>query len=194
MMNIADLILKIQLDKRKITLAGIILILVLYIDFTFILKAQFNKLRIIKPKVAQLKKDIEKLNKDLTSLSFTKENEQRMQETVEKTMQKVINESSVPKVLGDIAKVANNYQVKIMQVRPLKSSATKKVLSTAAGAKLTPLSIELEILGGYHQFGKFLNDLENAAVFMQVDRMQIRAEPTSYLSQNINLTLKIYVK
>jgi len=189
-----ELIEKIQLDKKKIMAGVVILVFLLYIDFTFILKSQFNLWKAINPKIAQLKKDIKKLNDDLAILSTSIKGKQETQETDQRTAEKIIKEEKIPNLLEEISKIANKREVKIMQIKPLSHPPTAKPELTTATTKLFPVSIKLDLLGGYHQLGKFINDLENASVFMEVDTLRISSESTSIMTQQIELTLKTYVK
>ncbi|MDP2943653.1 MAG: type 4a pilus biogenesis protein PilO [Candidatus Omnitrophota bacterium] len=185
---------KIQLDKKKIIAGAIILLIILYIDFTFILKSQFNLWKAINPKIAQLKKDIKKLNDDLAILSTSIKGKQETQETTQRTAEKIIKEEKIPNLLEEISKIANKRDVKIMQIKPLSSPPTAKPELTTAATKLFPVSIKLDLLGGYHQLGKFINDLENASVFMEVENLRISSQTSSIITQQIELTLKTYVK
>lgn len=188
------LIEKIQLDKKKIIAGVVILLFLLYIDFAFILKSQFNLWKSVNPKIAQLKKDIKKLNDDLAILSTSIKGKQETQETDQITAEKIIREEKIPNLLEEISKIANKREVKIMQIKPLSHPPTAKPELTTATTKLFPVSIKLDLLGGYHQLGKFVNDLENAGVFMEVDTLRISSESTSIITQQIELTLKTYVK
>lgn len=176
-------------------MAGVvILVFLLYIDFTFILKPQFNLWKAINPKIAQLKKDIKKLNDDLAILSVAVKEKQETQETDQRTAEKIIKEEKIPNLLEEISRIANKREVKIMQIKPLSSPPIAKPELTTATAKFFSVSIKLDLLGGYHQLGKFINDLENASVFMEVENLRISSESTSIITQQIELTLKTYVK
>lgn len=188
-----DIIGKIQFDKKKVILAVIVLVFILYIDFSFILKAQFKMLKVINPKIAQLKKDIKKLNSDLASLKDIGKTKEETQEAAIKIVDTIIKVEKVPKILEDIAKIANKWEVKIMQIRPLKPSLVKPEPSTPI-AKFFPLLITLDITGTYHNIGKFINELENAPVFIAVEELLIKPDQINYLNQKITLTLKTYVK
>lgn len=188
-----DVIQRIQLDKKKIIVAAIISAFILYIDLSFILKPQFKRLKVISPKIAQLKKDIKKLNNDLDTLVVTGKGKQQTDEGAVKTVEKIIKEEKITKVLEDIAKIANKHQVKIMQMQPLRPSLAKPA-SAIPTTKFSPLFITLNISCGYHQLGKFINDVENATVFMEVYELQIRQDSINYLNQQIKLTLKTYVR
>ena len=52
----------------------------------------------------------------------------------------------------------------------------------------------MDLSAGYHQLGKFINELENAQVFVIVQELKIEPQPGNYLKQKAALTLKTYVK
>lgn len=186
-----NLIAKLQLDKKKIILATIVFVVILYIDFSFILKTQFNAIKNANPKIIQLKKDLKKLNDDLISLKTQTKFEIKTKRPAEKTIERIVREDRLPQLLEEIVKTANKREVKIMQIKPVKSVSGKQATDSTAYSSLL---ITLDILSGYHQLGKFINDLENMATFISVENLQIRPEANDYINQHVNLTLKTYVK
>jgi len=188
-----ELIKKIQTDKKKIVGAVIVLLFIVYIDFAFVLKSQFRMLKVASPKIAQLKKDIKKINSDLSLIQVAGKGKEKDREAAIKIIEKIAREDDVPLILEEISNLANKREIKLIQIKPVKAPLAKPEVTTAT-SKLFPLSIVLGISGGYHQFGKFIADLENARYFLAVEELKIMPDPVNYLKQQITLTLKTYVK
>ena len=183
---------KFEFDKKKIIAGAVILALSLYLDFNFVLIGRFKRLKVISPKIAELKRDITKLNKDMALVEVKERAAGKAQGTAEKTMEKIISEEKITQILEYISRVANERKVKIMRIVPLRSPG--KPVKGASDTKYSSLLITLEISSGYHQLGRFINDLENADVFLEVDELQIRSDAKYYPEQQVSLALKTYVK
>ena len=183
---------KFEFDRKKITAGVVILLLLLYLDVNYVLIGRFKRLKVISPKIAELKRDIVKLNKDLALVEAKEKAAGRVQGSAEKTVERIISEEKITQILEYISQVANLRQVKIMRIIPLRSS--EKPVKTTPETKYSPLLITLEISSGYHQLGRFINDLENADVFLEVDELQIKSDVRYYPQQQASLVLKTYVK
>lgn len=188
-----DLLKKIEdlkLDKKKILLLILVLVTVIYIDFTFLLASQLKAVANTGKKIAKLDKDINNVNKDLilARQSKAKENKEDLFRA-----QKMLVEAELNDLLREIAHTANDYKIRLMHIRPSKESPPKhdKVLPQD---KPNGLLIALELIGDYHELGMFLNDLEYMPIYLAVKDLKISADAGNYLKQRINLVLKTYVK
>lgn len=188
MMNLA------VLDKKKILLIIMLIGLIIYIDFTFLIKLQLQGIKAPASKIIKLKKDLDNLNKDLSAM----QNLKQRQPTGEKQAipvepKEIISEEQVLSLLQDINNIANKYNIKIMQVKPSRELKAKE--SKAFGTlKLTPFIITLDLACDYHRLGSFINGLENDRVFMAVEELKITGSPDNPLQQKVSLALKTYVK
>lgn len=194
---------KINWDNKKITLLVLCILVILYIDYSFIINPQINNLKLLKPKIATLKKDIDVLSKDLANLSqFKKE---QSNNTGAKNI-KVISEKELSFLSEDISNIANKNNMRIMQINPLKAKDTKEtknaketkdgkeVKKETKAANFTTFNIGLDLSGSYHNLGKFVNELENGDKFLAVQAIKIAPEKDSYLRHKISLVLITYVK
>lgn len=201
--KIIDSFSMIKWDNKKIILLILCITAILYIDYSFIMKPQIDNLKLLKPKITELKKDIDDLNKDLANLSkFKKE---QSNNTGAKNI-KVVSENELSLLLEDISNIANKNNVRIMQISPSKVKDAKegKNIKEAKNAKetkketkalnFTTLNISLDLSSSYHNLGKFINDLENGDKFLAVDAMGIAPVKDNYLRHKISLVLKTYVK
>jgi type IV pilus assembly protein PilO len=179
-----NLLNKFSLDNKKIFLLILLCLIIVCIDFTFIIKLQLRGIGTVRAKIIKLKKDIDSLNKDLIAMQQAKQEQIAVVET-----KKIISEEEIPSLLQDISNTANKYNVKIMQLRPSRDTETKEKITS--GRKLL---VTLDLLCGYHSLGSFINDLENAERFITVQEMKIVRSSSDYLYQNVNLVLKTYVK
>lgn len=183
-----------DLDNKKIILIFLISAIILYIDANFIFQAQLKGFSRSQAEIARIKKDIndfraeEKKMKDL-------ESKQVLAKPGLLKEKKIIAESQFAGLLQEISKIANKNEVRIAQLKPF-----RQALSANQDAKVkvlgnfTPFLISLELAGGYHNLGRFINGLENLESFVKVQEIKIEPLEGNYLSQKVNLVLVTYVK
>ncbi len=178
-----------KLDNKKIFLVILAVLVIAYIDFVSLIRLQFNGIKVVSPKIAKLKDDINSLSRDL---AVSKQATPEAQEKVSKT-KAIISDQEVPFLLQEISRLANKNQVKILQIKPskeLKAKEDKAVLEPGVAS----VSIILDVICGYHQFGSFLNELEDNKIFITVEEMKMIPQSEDYFLQKASLTLKTYVK
>ncbi|MCX5706235.1 MAG: type 4a pilus biogenesis protein PilO [Candidatus Omnitrophica bacterium] len=174
-----------QLDNKKIILIVLISAVLLYVDFSYLLKSQLAGLKGKDSQVINLKKELNNFQKDLKNMQDLKA-KQALPSSKQLKAKKIISESQVASLLQDISKLANSNDIRIQQLRPSREAEGK-------AGKSTVLFIAMELLGDYHHLGKFVNELENAEVFMSVQEIKIRAQDSDPLKQRASLLLKTYV-
>lgn len=176
---------KLALDNKKIFLIIFVFLIIIYLDFTFLIKKQFESLKTQGTKIAKLKKDLDTLAK----MQDLKNKQRQTNQKLFSKAKKLISEGEVPAILQDVSSIANKNNVNIMQIKPIKES---KALAPPTG-KFSTLLITLDLFCDYHSLGKFINELENAQTFMAVQSMKITTQATDYLKQKVNLVLRTYV-
>ena len=137
--------------------------------------------------IVKLKNDLKALDLGLKNMQALKLQQKNLPPVKAK---KIIFDSQLASLLNDISKIGNANNVTILQIKP--SRDTQK--SGAAAPKFSPVSISLDLICGYHNLGKFINDLENNQTFISIESLKIEARPEEVLKQRVSLTLKTYVK
>ena len=177
-----------KLDNKTILLIILVWLIIICITFSFLIKLQLATIRAVTGKIIRLEKDTDALTKNLALM----QQEKIKQKTVSKA-KKIIPEEEVSLLLQDISNIANKHNVKIMELKPSKESKAKETKATPT-AELTPILITLDLFCSYHNLGSFINDLENAEVFMAVEELKITPQQADYFKQRVSLVLKTYVK
>jgi Tfp pilus assembly protein PilO len=165
-----------------------------YIDYAIVLKAQLNTLQQINTAILNNKKNIEKLQKDLNNLAETQRKERQMGKTGLVKIKKLITNEQIPLLLKEISDLANQHQVRIMQLRPEKGEKDTKSAKIAKAQNLIGEKINLDLSCDYHRLGQFLNAIENSEVYLELEDMKISSVANDYFRQNVRLVLKTYVK
>lgn len=191
--NLLDKFKKLELDKKKVFLIIAVSLVIIYIDFALIIKLQLKSIAAIGPKIIKLKNDIATLTQDLSKMKNLEGKQTQTKEGAGQ-VKKIISENEIPLLLQVISSIANKNNIRIMQMQPSKESKARQDKASKDTLKCVPILITLDLTCSYHNFGKFINDLENAEEFIVVQDMKIARDANDYLRQSVNLILRTYVR
>lgn len=181
-----NLLNKLQLDNKKLILISLFFFIIVYADVTFFIKMQMDSIKNLKPQIVKFKHDIDTLNKSLSAGNNLNDKKNQV------NIPSIISKDELSVLLEEISTLANNNEVTLMQIKAVKDP--KKNDKTSESEKFEPLYISLDVSGGYHDVGAFINDLENAQYFIAVSDMDISHNERDPLRQSVNLLMKTYVK
>lgn len=183
---------RLKLDNKKMALVIAVSLAIIYADYTFLIKLQLQGIRGITPKVIKLKSDIANLAKDLPKIQDLRKNIEAKSQAGTPEFKKIISEGEFPLLLQAISDMANQSKVRVMQINTPKDEKAKEEL--ISGQKLMPLVVRLDLSCTYHSLGSFINLLENAKQFIEVEDMKIARDSRDFFLINAGLALKVYAK
>ena len=193
MVNLLNKLNELKVDNKKIFIIAFVGVLILYIDFAFIMKLQLQGIRTLTPKIIKLKKDSDNLAKDLSWMQDLERKADKDKAQIGALKPKeIISEDKILLLLQEVSDLANVNKVKIMQINTSKDAKVQE--EVIAGERLLHVIITLYLICGYHSLGSFINALENAGQYIDVQDIKIIRDPHDYLLQNVNLVLKTYAK
>lgn len=184
LLNYLDIL---QRDRKKTILALIVVGIIIYSDFSFVLKTQVKAAADARSKIAKLKKDIETVNKDKVLLQQDAQKDKEPPKPI-----KIYSQGEIPLLLNEISVIANDNNIKVMEINP--SRDTKGKDKSSKGEDFVALRIKLDLMGEYHNLGSFLNQLENGGQPIFAEEIKISRNPEDYLKEEVSLILKTYVK
>ena len=98
-------------------------------------------------------------------------------------------EEQLPELLETIAQTARASQVQLLTVRP-----TLDLNQLQPGATgFLELPVRLEAVAGYHQIGTFLGALEHSESLIQLQSLEIMADPKENWRHQANFVLQVYL-
>lgn len=181
----------IQLDKQKKILIVIFCALIVYLDCSFILKAQIAGVGSLGPKITGLKSELTNINRDLEKMRFSQGKQTSANVKASIKSSQILPEGQISGLIQDISSQANKFDIKVVQIRPSRETPSNK--PDNAKDKFIPFLINLDLICDYHNLGKFIHALESSLVFMGVQELNISTQLPDYLKQKVSLILKTYV-
>lgn len=182
-----------QLGKKKALVIALASFAIIYLDFAFIIRLQWQGIIRLSPQIAQVRNSLANFANDMARMQDLKARQTAAKEGVSPKTKKLIAQGQMSSVLENISMLANNNNVKILQMKPSDDLQSKQKKAVDV-QKYTPSLINLDLICGYHQFGSFINDLENALVFFSVSEFKISRQESDLLQQKVSLVLKTYAR
>ena len=170
--KISELIGKIDEKNRRYVLVGALLFVFL-LDYFILMSPQLVTLTKISPEIKLLSQDIDKAQEDIQKLGFYQGEVKRLETKLAQTNQAVKSKEEVSIILEQISRIANQNNIRIDQIMP--SLEEQKVLLEDKKRTYYALPILVQAKSGYHDFGRFLNQLENNDLFLYVTSFSIVA-------------------
>ena len=160
------------------------------IDYVLLLRVQLNGLRAMDVQAQTLKADIARVKTDVQHINQIKQDLESFRSQLEGVNSKIRSLQEVPLLLEDISRIAQESNVAIEQIIPLKEG--QEPLVTAADVKYYSLPIVIVARSGYHMFGYFLRKLESSDLLFTVHELRIGRESLQGLNGlSIRTTLKV---
>lgn len=173
-------------EKTRYYIFGGILLFFFLLDYFLLMGPQLGALSKINPEIKILKEDISKAK---TNIKMTSQYENQVDDLKRKVAimnLRVKSREEVPMILENISVLANTNGVKIDNIMP--STADQEILLENDERIYYSLPITLEASSGYHDFGRFINNIETGDIFLKINTFTISSGKDSK-RHNINLIL-----
>jgi len=148
-----------------------LLMLVLLLDYVFIMQFQLGALRTLGPKISEIKDNFKQFETNRGRVEKYKSDVKALVVRLAELDKRLRTTEEIPAVLGDFSRAANRNKIFVEQVLP-ETDFGDPVLKDAQG-KYYLLPIVLDARSSYHNFGRFLNELETKATLIKVDGITV---------------------
>ncbi len=194
-MKKVDLPFLVNKQIKEIALFILVAVIILIIDSSFVLKGQWRNFLSLKDEVAQAREKISATSLDALGAGGLKQRLDKLSASVSEKKKGVLKEEDIPNVLGEISKLADEVDLKIMRMTPLKEIRDADKFRTSEDVEYYTLPISLVARGAYHSLGKFLNSLEKTIYSIRIKTISITPQAAGLLNPNhdIKLSLSIFV-
>ena len=188
--KISEAIPKIDEKSRYIILGGV-LILIFLVDYFLVMQPQLKTLRALNPKITLLAGEVKTAEENIRKIDFYQAELVKLRDKVDVVNRRIMGKEEVPLIMEKISRIARNNSVKIDQIMPLKGSE-EQVMKNNEG-KYLALPIRLDARSGYHDFGRFLNEIERNDTFFNVSNFTFMADGNDNMRHVAKLTLKVVI-
>ncbi len=180
-----------NMDEKKLygVFAGILLLFFL-VDYFLIMRPQLTALSTINADMKIKRADIERTNQNIKKLAEYQGQEDQLKKKLEemKALVKPIDEISL--ILEKISIIADQNGVKLDQLNP--NPQGREVILENNNYIYYSYPILIEARSKYHDFGRFLNALENTNICLRIVDLSISAVDRS-IYHSVGLSINAIV-
>lgn len=180
---------KIDGKNRYYVFIGILLAVFL-LDYFLLMSPQLSALRKISPEIDILSGDIKKAKEDMGKLDVYKSDLAQMNEKFDEANLKIKSREEISIILEYIANVASETGIKIDQIMP--DTLGQELLVENNQRKYFDLPIYMEARSGYHNFGRFLNEIDRNDISLRIGTFTVIATG-DMRNHMIKLTFRVTV-
>lgn len=163
-----------------------VLFLFFVLDYFILMGPQIRTLTELVPKINVLHENIAHTNADFERIPQYREQIREIRDQVEKAQYKVKAKEEVPIILESLSVLANEYDIKIDQIMPRVEEM--ELILKNDDREYYSLPIYIEARSAYHDFGKFLNRIENKDIYMSMGNFTM-SKITNTRENSLRLTL-----
>lgn len=189
-LNIAEKLGKLSDQNRLYIFIGGLMFVFLF-DYFILMRPQLATLAKISPENKVLSQDIQKADEDIQKLETYKAQVARLKAGIEEMNLKIKSKDEVPVILEHISLLADQNKVDVDQIMP--ASHDQQVLLEDNKRMYISLPVLVEARSGYHDFGRFLNDIEQDNILLGVRSFSVTAtNDTQYHALRVSLEAIVF--
>ena len=164
---------------------GVFLLIMFLLDYVLITKRQMDALNTLNPQLTLLRQEIAETENNIHKSDDYQAQIARLKEQLQKTGYKI---PSKEEVLDGISRIAHQNKIKIDQMIPGKGMP--EVLQKDAEEQYYAFPISVEAQGGYHDIGRFIDQLEKDHVYKTISALTIESNHKDPEHHTVRLMIK----
>ncbi|MBU1087415.1 MAG: type 4a pilus biogenesis protein PilO [Candidatus Omnitrophica bacterium] len=149
----------------------------------FLTVPQVMNMQKVSKEIADKRAILNELDTGIKNFAFVEKEEASLSQAYNDFLAGLPAQKDFPVFLELISKLAKNNDVKIVAIEPQK-------ITEAQGLFFINIPVFIDAYCGYHELGKFINDIESADKFMRIGNLKIRKDDPD--TDKIQVFISIY--
>ena len=178
-------------ENNPFLLIGGVILVVLLVDYFLVMQFQLRILGTLNPKISERSQELKTTQNNVERMPQYKKEAGRIKSELARASRRIKTKEEIPLVLKDISRIANIHSVRIEEVFQ-DTSLDNPILENSEG-KYYILPVEIQARSSYHDFGRFLNQLENEGAIMNIPEFKIAASSGETAKHSIRLVINTVV-
>lgn len=185
-----DFIAKVN-DKNPYYVVGICLVVIFLLDYFLVMQFQLHALQKLNPAVMVLGKEIRQTREDINQKAAYQNQIRNLTKKMTETSDKVKRREELPLLIDAVTRLARKQGVEITEIFP-NSEIAESLLKNKDGQYYS-IPLVVSARSGYHEFGRFINQLEREEPFLLVGDFHLRANPSDQNHHDVKMDIKAIV-
>lgn len=158
-------------EKQRYMVFGGVLLVIFLLDYFLLMKPQLDTFFKVNSKISVLSAELKEAKENITKKSFYLSEVQKLKKRVSEANAKVKPKEDLPSILEQISLLADQNKLKIDQILP--NSENQTLVLEDNKKKYYSLPIFIQARSDYHNFGRFINSIENSDIFFNIKSFTI---------------------
>lgn len=160
-------------EKQRYMVFGGILLFVFLVDYFLLMKPQLDALYKVNSDSNVVSGQLKEAKDNIQKKDFYIKEVDKLKEKVVQSNEKVKTKDEVPFILEKISLLADQNNIKIDQILP--NSENQELVLEDNSKKYYSLPIFIQARSNYHNFGRFINGIENSNIFFNIKSFTVTA-------------------
>ena len=178
-------------EKNRYYILAAVLFGVFLMDYFLVMMPQVRTFIALNPKIQALSKDIKQAQDDIAHKPQYEAQAALLREKMQAVGSSILRKDEIPRILDNIALIAGKNKIKITQIMPLKEA--QEVVLVTDNTKYYALPISVNARGSYHDLGRFINRVEQDAIFMTVSELDIAATGEDPIRHAATMKIRAFI-
>ncbi len=178
-------------EKNPYYTLGAFLLVVFLLDYFLVMQFQLRTLYHLSPKASTLAAEVRQTRQDIARIPQYQNEIRQLDQKARALNSKIRTREQIPLIIDSIMRLARKNGLRIEQIMP-NSALSEPILRDNEGQYFS-IPLVVDARGGYHNFGRFLNQMEHEEAFLSVGDFKIEPNPTDATHHDIKVTLDAVV-
>ena len=188
--KITDVLKKLEGKNIYYVFIGVLVVIFL-LDYFIIMGPQLSALSKVSEEVKTLSTEVTNTETAIQRLNVYRQQIKQLQKDIQEENTKVILKDDVPLTLAKISRVAIENHFQINQIMP--DVVQQELLLEDKEKRYFRLPVVIEAQSTYHNFGRFLNKIENLDTILTIDTFSVVARKQGKLHKiKVKLSMIIF--
>lgn len=178
-------------DKNPYYLIIGVLVFFLLMDYFLFMRFQLGVLRTLGPKRSEIADGFRQFETNRSRVDKYKKDVVLLDKKLAVLEGRIRTVEQIPAILEELSRAANRNKIFVEQILP-DTNLGDPVLKNADGQYYL-MSVVIEAKSGYHNFGRFLNELEETRALMKISQVNISSNVGNPRQHQIKLEVQAVI-
>lgn len=177
--------------KKDYLVVGFVALIIIIIFFAYknIFSPTLSRIKKISAQIGKKKTNIERAKVGPLTLVELEQEIEALNKRMNYCQENLRSLADVPQILKELNRMAEQLNIRFSSVNPLEKEAR---LLPGGEEFIVQIPIKIQLQCGYHQFGTFINQIENSPRIMKIIELKINADPNNVWAHQTELTVSSY--
>ncbi len=188
--EISKLVSKIN-EQNPFLIVGIASGVIAVVFYFVFFQSKIRETTALSAEIGNLSQSLEQTKSNLQRISQYNQELANLRVKIESFNKKIKSRDEIPVALENLSRLASDNGVKIEQMMP--DEARSEVVFNNAEGNFVAIPIVIGARSSYHDFGRFINKLEAAGIFLGITDFGIAANSADSNQHLIKLVLRLVI-